>query len=117
MKRSFFRFMNVICPRWMEHGGNVLPKRGLNLFLNGKNPGGSDIGSSAKGLAFLWFQDPTLPTSSLKKRRDVGNVFVTVLYIISRAHTIYIYNLSEMRVPLNLMVCHIFVIIPIKNLP
>ena len=97
----------------MENGGNVLPKRGLKLFLNGKNRGGSDIGSSAKGLAFLWFQDPTLPTSSLKKRRDVGNVFVISCYIISRTHTHYIYkyNLSEMRVPLNLMVCHIFVII------
>ena len=90
MKRSFFRFMNVMCPGWMENGGNVLPKRGLKLFLNGKNPGGSDIGSSAKGLAFLWFQDPTLPTSSLKKRRDVGNVFVISCYIISRTHTLYI---------------------------
>ena len=63
------------------------PKRGLKLFLNGKNPGGSDIGSSAKGLAFLWFQDPTLPTSS-KKRRDVG---MYLLYHITHTHTHYIY--------------------------
>ena len=67
------------------------PKRGLNLFLNGEHPGGSDIGSSAKGLAFLWFQDPTLPTSSLKKGRDVGNVFVISYHAHSHTHTLYIY--------------------------